>query len=243
MLILDNSSRLDGAPSPFFHVWFQNGSVVEWVQWACLATTAGMGLWMAGRLIEHKQYADLRYFWLLLGAGALLLLIEDTGDPRHAMEGFLSLLYPVLPAGFPIKPAFELLIYFPLLAALPVFALYRYYHNVKDIPYVARYLWIGFGFYAIAAVCSASSGIGNWYHAAGGIMLEFFSEQLLREDLGLFSVVFFLMDSLVEESIELVGAGGLMAATVAQYHGAYLVPPERAAEAEVPDTQAKVTKS
>jgi len=229
VLILDNSQTLYGTPAPFFHVWFQNGSVIEWLQWTCLATVGVMGTWLGSDLRE-SEYDTARFFWLLLGIGALLMLIEDAGDPRHAMIGFVSLLYPVLPGGFPIETFFELFIYFPLLAALPLYALFRYYRVVKQIALVAPYLWVGFAFYGTAAVFSASSGIGDWYLVAGDAMMFLVSDHLVAAETGM-RVNFYLMDSLVEESIELVGAAGLLSATVAQYRAAFLdvnVPNERA---------------
>lgn len=206
-----------GNRAPFFYVWFDDRSPVEWVQWICLGGLGLLGAWM-GQALKSTRYRQVRMFWLLIGGAAVILLIEDAGSPRHRIVDFLNILSPYFSHEEPFTVVFELFIYFPLLAALPIYALYHYYEQVRDLTWVSRYLWIGFFFYACAALMSASSGIGYWYNGAGAELLTLFSDEMLREDIYRHPELgFWLMDTLVEESIELIGAAGLLSSGVAQY--------------------------
>ena len=203
----------------FFYAWFDDRSPVEWMQWLCLGSFSILSAYRAGQL-QRSSDRVLFVFWGLMAVGGMLLVIEDAGSPRHRILELLAI-FPVLRAyEGAVVVFFELFIYFPALAALPVYAFYRAHNRVRALPTVYRYLLIGFGFYAVAAFFSASSGIGFWYNIVGEAWLDLmFSEHLLdpdvyrQPDLG-----FWLMDTLVEESLELLGAAGLLAAVVAQYH-------------------------
>ena len=146
----------------------------------------------------------------------MLLLLEDAGDPRHRMRGFLSVLYPFLPDGFPLDALFELLVYFPLLAAIPLYALYKYYSDVKAVNNVAPYLWVGFMFYGIAALMSASGRLGDWYVVVGESIVPLLGDHVNSIVIGR-SLGFFILDSLIEESFELIGASALLSSSIAQY--------------------------
>ena len=84
-----------------------------------------------------------------------------------------------------------------------------------------KYLVAGYIFYGIAAVCSATRNIGNWYAVVGEMVLDSIttgaeiswsggSVIYFRDPLG-----FWFMDYVVEESLELLGAAFLASAIAA----------------------------
>ena len=203
----------------FFYAWFDDRSPIEWMQWLCLGSFSILSAYHAGRL-QRTSDRVLFVFWALMAVGGMLLVLEDAGSPRHRVLELLAIVPFLRAYEGAVVVIFELFIYFPALAVLPVYAFYRSYHRIRQMPTIHRYLIIGFGFYAVAAFFSASSGIGFWYNTVGTAWLDLmFSEHLLDPDvyrqpeLG-----FWLMDTLVEESLELVGAAGLLSAALAQYH-------------------------
>lgn len=202
----------------FFYAWFDDRSPVEWAQWLSLGSFAILSAWLTSA-VKETRFSSLTLFWLLMAVGGMLLVIEDAGSPRHRILELLAVFPFLRPYEDLIVPIFELFIYFPALAALPVYAFYTYYNEVRQLRTVFVFLWIGFAFYAGAAFFSASSGIG-WYHPAGNVLLEaFFSEHVLGPDIYRYPELgFWLMDTLVEESMELIGAAGLVSAAVAQVH-------------------------
>jgi len=202
----------------FFYAWFDDRSPVEWAQWLSLGSFAILSAWLASE-VKGTRHAHLRTFWLLMAVGGMLLVIEDAGSPRHRILELLAIFPFLRPYADLIVPTFELLIYFPALAALPVYAFATYYDAVRALRTVVVFFWIGFVFYAGAAFFSASSGIG-WYHPVGSVLLEaFFSDHILGPEIYRYPELgFWLMDTLVEESMELIGAAGLVSAAVAQVH-------------------------
>lgn len=212
-LMMGDDPTMTDPPAPFYYVWFCEGSPVEWLQWVSLGSLIIVGVKLASQVQNLSK--KLATFWMLIAITALLLLLEDAGNPRHRLTGFLGIFHPVLPSGFPLSTAFELFVYFPLLAALPVYALYRYYDAIAEYKIVKSYLWIGFGFYAIAAIMSGTSGIAGWYSIVGEWSLSFFSAHIHTSD-SVVNLHFHIMDSLVEETIELLGAGALLCSAMAQ---------------------------
>ena len=207
----------DGRNTAFFYAWFDDRSPIEWMQWLSMGSMVVLAGWLSGRL-QGTSFDSLRTFWLLMAAGGVLLLIEDAGSPRHRMIELLAVFPFLRPFEVLVVPIFELLIYFPALAAIPVYAFCTYYASFRPYRSIRVYLWVGFTFYAAAAVCSATSGLG-WYHAIGYVVVELAAaDHLLGGDIYRYPELgFWMMDTLFEESIELIGAAGLCAAAVAQY--------------------------
>ena len=109
------------------------------------------------------------------------------------------------------------IIFFTLLGSLPLIALICYgqhpWQSVKTRPY----LILGYVSYGIAVLFNSTRFIKDWYALAGA----YFDTVITKGEL--IAPVFWnryylhhhLMDYLVEESLELIGAGALFAAAVA----------------------------
>lgn len=201
-----------GRRAPAFLVLFADLGPVEWFQWFMLSIVIFVGSYQASTLKDYNAHASM--FWLLLSIGCIFMLVEDAGNLRHRMGSFLNLFSPVLPEGTPLILVWEM-IYFSILAALPVYAFIKY---SKDLS--VRVWWcvvVGFMFYGLAAGMSVSSGLG-WYDIVGDWIMSGFSDQMLREDIYRQNLGFWFMDTLVEESIELIGATGLASGALWQYN-------------------------
>ena len=111
------------------------------------------------------------------------------------------------------------LTYFGILALMPLYALLRYgrfiWHNSQS----RNYLFIGYFFYGMAVAASGTRFIGEWYVNVGNLIYEFMLAQAKNDILYAsgdnLPMGFWLMDFMVEESLELIGAGALLSATVA----------------------------
>lgn len=211
----------------FFQHW--GGSIVELFQWFFLGASALLAMYFVGRM--HDKNKPMARFWLLLAITFGLMLLEDTGDVRHVIMGYVQALFDEPDQG--VAGTITELLYFGALAAIPTYAIIKYWNPLKDYARTKSYILIGFVAYAIAQFLSF---IGTAFDMLLDrnlyvVMGEWFYEASLRvadpEVRGMWehwqetqwfsSIPFTLMDSLVEENIELIGAAAFLAATVAFY--------------------------
>jgi len=201
----------DRAPSRawFWVIMFTEGGPVEMMQWLLLAVAAGLAFHLHGRLSGHNSLnrEDLRarLFWLLMGIAFLLMLIEDAGNARHWIRQAVS--------GILGGKAGEIseFLYYAALAAVPLSALAVFGRSILRLPGTRVFMIGGFFFYALAAGGSAMRGY--WYEIAGEwLHIKVFGGALRVVEVGIEAHGFWLMDYLVEESLELIGATLLAAA-------------------------------
>ena len=211
----------------FFDHFYRNGGIGEILQWVLLGSAAVISSYVAGRLAGRDRRAAL--FWLILGVAFTLMLIEDAGDPRHTIRSYVQALFSEVGQG--IAGTITELIYFAVLAAVPIYALVFYRERAMRELRTRRYLIVGFVSYALAAglsfVGSAFERVidMNFYTWTGGMLRRFFVSigdeqvgmlwQMYDSSQGWPFISFFLMDNLVEEAIELIGAGAFSAAAIA----------------------------
>ncbi len=206
------------------------------MQWLCLGSAALIAAFIAGRAFvppEAPEPASGRRsefaFWGLIAIALLLMLIEDAGDPRHTLRSYVRVAFGEDDGG--VFGTLSELLYFGVLASIPLYAVARYHHVLKANLRGRRYLIVAFVSYAVAVSLSFvgtafSSVIGTNLYSEAGRVLYRISLLLGDDELGAFwsawdteegwgFVRFYLMDSLVEESIELLGAAAFLSATVA----------------------------
>lgn len=196
-------------------VWvilFTEAGPVEMVQWLLLVLAAGLAFHVHGRLFAgsapSRENLCARTFWLLMGIAFLLMLIEDAGNPRHWFRHFF---WEFLGDR---EGKISELIFFAALGAVPLTALGVFGRPILRLPKTRGFLLGGFVFYAIAV--GSSTTRYYWYEAAGHwLHVRVFGEALREVSLGSQGHGFWLMDYLVEESLELVGATLLAAAAAA----------------------------
>lgn len=212
----------------FFHHWGRNGGVAEIIQWSSLGIAAILAAYNAGRMqFINKKLSS---FWAIMSVGLLFMLIEDAGDVRHTLMGYIQAIFDEPDQG--VMGSLTEITYFGILGSIPLYALIRYWHEIKKFTRTKIYLLIGFLTYAIAASISflgtALEGIldknlytvlgENFYQIAiklGGPSLQ--NQWDNWETSGWFSIEFFLMDSLIEENIEIIASGALLAAVLSFY--------------------------
>ncbi len=210
----------------FFWHWWRNGGPIEWLQWGCLAAAALLGAFIAGRVYNHDKRACA--FWALMALAFALMLIEDAGDPRHRIREYVQFVFKEDGQG--IMGTLTELFYFAALASVPIYALVRHGRVLTRLVRTKVYVAIGFAAYALAASLSfAGSAFSalldrNFYRISGELLFRL-SLRLGDADLSHFwlgespdqiqhHIFFQLMDGLVEESIELMGAAAFLAAGV-----------------------------
>lgn len=197
----------------FWVAVFSEGGGVEIMQWLLLGAASGFAFHINGRFaaqsLAEKQSSLASYFWLLMGIAFLLMLVEDAGNPRHWLNNFA---YEI--TGGKSGQLVELL-YFMILASIPMTALVFFSRPILRIRQTRNYLLLGFVFYAVASISSFTRY--RWYDSAG----QWLHENIFRGALDIVEVGtrdhgFWIMDFLIEESIELAAAT-MMAAAAASY--------------------------
>lgn len=193
---------------------FEEGGVTEIAQWLMLSLAAVSSSFLAGRLMTHGKRGP-ALFWLLMGITAALMLIEDAGNPRHYLA---SMAVMILPDYSPqrVRTAVELL-YYVGLSALPVYAVLRYWRYPLRSRLTTLYLLSGAALYGLAGFASASRHINEWYASFGGFLHRVLAggQLIIPPSWDHYMLNFFLVDWLLEESVELLGASLLAAAVFA----------------------------
>ncbi len=209
-------------PFMFNHLYCNRG-IAEIFQWILLGGAALISMFISGLMYNRNRIILL--FWAIMSAAFTLMLIEDAGDPRHTISTYFGLLF-----NSDIAPKMVEGVYFTILAAIPIYALLQYRKPVMADSRTARYIVIGFIGYATAAIFSFAGDFTvqsdeSLYIWAGGkirsVMLLISDKQtavqwsLYENEQKWPAVNYFLMDSMVEESIELMAAAAFCASAVA----------------------------
>jgi len=208
----------------FFQHYGRNSGFAEIAQWGLLATAISIAFWLAGAA-KHSR-PQLARLGFLLGIGFVLMLVEDAGNLRHTLMSYVQ-----LAAGEPdqgtLGTIFEA-VYFAILGGIPLYALVRHGRALRTYGKAFGYMIMGFVLYAIAAGLSFAGTAfqmlldRDLYTILGDALVKL-SFRLGDADLPnlwehwnqgnwLFQVGFFLMDSLIEENLELLAGAFLVAA-------------------------------
>ncbi len=207
----------------FWYHWFLVPVEIP-LQWYILGAAIFFFLLSAGIAYERKDKKVL-HFLLILSSGLVLMLIEDAGDVRHALRHYIERFSDEITYGF-YGSTFELF-YFLVIASIMIYAAVKY----KDIYWkhvkFRRFLILTYIFYAVA-VCLSFTGVAYravtgyaFYDIAGEYLMNllFISDNaslIIYENAKEYARVdFYLMDMLIEESIEFLGAAGMLTAAVA----------------------------
>ena len=212
----------------FFHHWGRNSGFAELIQWTFLAGSILVSAFLAGSFLDKKkENKNLFYFWLIMSISFVLMLFEDTGDVRHVWMSYVQAIFDEPDQGL-FGTIFEF-VYFAVLGGLPLYALIKYFKDLKKYKKVKNYILIGFVFYALAGgfsfIGSAFEGIidKNIYTILGEKFYNFclvIGDADLKniwanwnENNWIYQIEFFLMDSLVEEGLEIIGGGAFVTAS------------------------------
>ncbi len=169
---------------------FRNRGPVEWMQWVFLSLTLLYAAALSGVYWE-KRDRGAQIFWGLIAFSFLLMLIEDTGDPRHLMAHYGYNYLGI--SKMKVEGIFYLFIAGPI-----IYGFLRFWKVPFSFPQTRLYLVTGGLMYALAASASVFRNQGDFYINIG-------------ERLSLYLVNgtvpgFFFMDFVLEETIELLAA-------------------------------------
>ncbi len=207
----------------FFQHYGRNSGFAELAQWSLLGAGIVIAALLAGRYFDsHKA---LSHFFVLMTIAFTLILIEDAGDVRHMMMSYVQLAADEPDQGI-FGTGFEG-VYFAILGGIPLYALVRYGNHLKQFGRAWWYILAGFVAHATAA---SLSFVGTAFqmllerdiYTIMGDSFMSLSYRLGTSDLPqiweqwnsenwMLQIGFFLMDSLIEENIELLGNAFLIA--------------------------------
>lgn len=227
VLVVDvwNVAGLGEIPRHALWVNLFNSRPVEWLQWVALGAAGVGGGYLAGALRGRGQPA-LTAFVALLAAGAVVMLLEEAGDIRHSVSLYVLAWFGEQPLpGLHYRVVSDLP-FLTLVALLPVYALLRHGRAVWTDARGARpYLVATYGLYGIAALASGLrhlGGTGGHADRAGlyadlgaALHATVFSGITQPAYMDLTELRFLLVDSIVEESIELLAAASLLGLVLA----------------------------
>ena len=212
--------RDEGAPL-WVHL-FGEGSITEILQWTALGLVALVLSQASGALQTANEWRQ-RRFLSLLALGAVLMLIEDAGNPSHRVARYVR---DFLGEGSYLIELLSRLPVLLLVGGVPLYAFVRYWPSVARGRPGGGLLLSGLIAYGIAAFSSVPANIlFNFYPRAGQWMtesllggrlqpLEQTDPWQLRFSAEEFTGTVF-MDYVYEESIELIGVTLLLAGALA----------------------------
>lgn len=209
------------SPILWLHM-FKEASVTEVLQWLCLGSAIILAVALC---IDRRREGKTTRLWGFLLAGLSIMFFEDTINIRHWMAGIFALVVlhtnPDTHAwrASATKNYFELSFY-AMLAAVMLTSFWQIIRDKTQNLLGKKYLFGGFLFYGVAAFSSASRNIGSWYTVVGGKLLDFVTrgaalewtaESVIHRN---YPLSFWIMDFLLEESLELLAATFLLAALI-----------------------------
>ncbi len=192
-----------------------NDRAIEWTQWVLLALAIAASAYLAGRLQAEDRAGSARFFFLLaIGLG--LMLIEDAGDVRHTISGYAWGM-----VGYEIFGLHHAVVthvpYYAALAAVPVYAVLRYGRYPWASVRTRLYLGGGVLLYALAAMASALAFLDDLYVEVGAWVdrVVLAGRLPVPDGIAASGAHYMLVDSVLEESVELLAAGMMLAAILA----------------------------
>jgi hypothetical protein len=215
------------------YVWFQlfmDGGITELLQWAALGALIVLA---SVASVAHRARASVRPVtgvpdperrseglaacWALFAVMAVLMLVEDAGNPRHLLTHYVGVITGFSSAATMVAE----MLYFATIAGIGVYAVTRFGRDLLRASRTRTLGAVGVAGYGLAAAMSATRNVGDWYIGFGGWLVDdvFAAPQLVAAvpvgGLDEWDLRFMFVDFVVEESLELLGAAFLLAAVLA----------------------------
>ncbi|MFW5985850.1 MAG: hypothetical protein ACOCQH_00670 [Halanaerobiales bacterium] len=201
---------------------FSEGAVVGIMRWSLIGLFTITSAYNAGMLRLKKKNKE-HLFWLLFAILGILMIMEDAGRIRH----FLTTRFVLV---FWDKKTYQIIteiIYFSLMASVPVIALLKYGKYIFRHKRTGIFLFIGCALYGIAAFMNATRDIMYWFQTAGDIIYHFTVglggpelEQVYEQtneylvQYGYMTISYRFMDALIEDTIEVIAISFLWASAL-----------------------------
>jgi hypothetical protein len=219
VLVFDLLQVIGPLERPVWEQVFHNNRPAEWVQWTVLLTGAVLSAFISA----HLSGGPARFFFVM-AFGLALIFFEDSSDLRHVL--FYEYWSPMAGASigaFPTRVISDTL-YFSLIAAVPLYAVLRYGRSIWPAPATRYYLIVGVILYALAGGLSAVRHLNDLYVNTGAWIdsTVFASRWPASPGMSESRAHFYVMDSFIEESLEMMGAAFLLAMVLAyaEFHRA-----------------------
>lgn len=205
---------------PFFwYHFFADAQTVEIPQWIALSLSVLTCGFIAGKESEKNNFRNSRFF-IFIGIGLSIMVLEDSGNFRHVISHYMSLLFNQHGLRSPVKTLTELSIYF-VLGLLMVVPILKYLKGLNLNKKALALLFGGYTAYFLASAMSATRNMFTWYDKAGEILINILplstpdvwenTASSLENHAGYFPLGYYFMDFLIEESLELIGASLILA--------------------------------
>ena len=192
--IIEQSNRDASA----FVVLFSEGRPVEWAQWFCLMTSCVIAAYVGAS--ENLVGNTNRYsFFILMSFLFAIMVMEDAGN--------ISLRMRSLYESFGLDPNIGRYVrmgWYGLIGLIPTMAIVLYGRRFMEINSMWSIFVIGFIFYFVAA--SASAGVWGSYVSAGDTLNNMLFQGRVVYESPIAGAGHWIMDYLVEETLELIGA-------------------------------------
>ncbi len=189
---------------------FRNRGPVELLQWLLIAAVIIFAARLSG-IHQQRGERHATYFWLLIAIGFSLMLIEDPGDPRHILGAYF-------PQFFGWDKMYVEAVFFSVMVAPTIFAFLRFWNVPFRYAQTRLYLIAGGLLYALAASTSVLRSYDEFYIRVG----ERLSNRFLDGEIP----GFFLMDFVLEESVELMAAATFLAGVYVYWRLVTATPPD-----------------
>lgn len=222
--------RFSNFPLLWYHL-LSEASPTENLQWILQSIGVIISFMAYSKLKHSNRY--LSQAWLLLCAGLIIMLIEDSLNFRHVVfayyievclrhDGTWSMYY---------KTIWEVCFYL-ILASLMLISVLLLIRNIKPDKHCLVFIIIGYFLYGIAAFGSALRKVFDWQERFGDFLIDKFSLDVIDNWSTGFEILerarnevegythtmgFLLIDHWYEESLELLSAGFLITAILLLY--------------------------
>lgn len=144
------------------------------------------------------------------------MLIEEAGDIRHAISGYVYRLFGSEVFGLHYRVVSDVP-YFAALAAVPLYAVLGYGRYAWELVKIRFYLVSGVGLHALAAMSGGVRTLGDLYIRFGALVdgALFGNRFPVPERMTQARAHFLLVDGVLEESVELLAAAMMLPAILA----------------------------
>jgi len=196
----------------FLYLYSEHG-LTEILQWSFLLGIVVVFAKLA-HFYKQKTSVTLMRTCMLCALAFALLLMEDVGSIRHELTYWVEgLFYPDHPTRLFYRSIVESF-YYLLLAIFPLVAFFRIMSGFQPDKITIYLLTAGYILYGVAGFMSSTRFIGDWYELVGYRLVVICGlEEGLRHATSP-SIGFWVMDALVEESIELIASALIFVSSI-----------------------------
>ena len=199
---------------------FTEGSITEHIQWFFLGLSLLFAIYC--RQLRIGTYVRSPVKWFFLQFGLLVMAAEDMLNIRHRIVFFFAFISDIDFYIFKtsIWGSFVEITFYLMIGISMLLFLFFILRDKMEPLFGKKLLVASYLLYGLAAVGSATRHIGNWYTVVGERLLDLLISDFAvnwsaDSQAGLYTLGYWFMDFVIEESIELLAATFILASIVA----------------------------